>query len=183
VTGLLGKNTNGMDVLWAPWRLEYILSEKPDECVFCIPEHQPDRPEESRKKDRNRLILFRGKRVFVIMNKYPYSNGHLMVTPRRHVMDLPDLEPDEAHETMDMVSRCVTILRECFSPDGINVGLNIGKAAGAGIKEHLHFHLVPRWNGDSSFMAVFSETRVMPEHLFSTYDRLRPCFDRLAEGE
>lgn len=172
-----------MDVLWAPWRLEYILSEKPEECIFCIAPGLPGGPKENRDEDRSRLVLFRGRKVFVVMNKFPYNNGHLLVAPRRHVMNLPDLEPDEAHEIMDTLSHCVLILQESFSPEGVNVGLNIGEAAGAGIKEHLHFHLVPRWNGDSSFMAVFSETRVMPEHLLSTYDRLRPCFDRLAGGE
>jgi len=161
-----------MEVLWAPWRLDYILGPKPDACVFCLPEQ--------RGEDHERLILFRGKHCFVIMNKYPYNNGHLMVTPYRHVMSLTDLTPDEAHETMDLMQHCVRILQMHFRPQGVNIGLNIGEAAGAGIKEHLHFHLVPRWNGDSSFMAVFSETRVVPEHLLATYDRLKPFFDDLA---
>jgi ATP adenylyltransferase len=110
------------------------------------------------------------------MNKYPYSNGHLMVTPYRHVNILTALTGEEAHEVMDGLRRCVAVLGRAFNPQGINIGLNIGEAAGAGIEEHLHFHLVPRWNGDASFMAVFSETRVIPEHLMSTYDRLKPLF-------
>jgi ATP adenylyltransferase len=110
------------------------------------------------------------------MNKFPYNNGHLMVTPYRHVNILTALSPEEAHGVMDGLQRCVAVLKQAFNPQGINIGLNIGEAAGAGIEEHLHFHLVPRWNGDSSFMAVFSETRVVPEHLTSTYDRLKPLF-------
>mgnify|MGYP001199865435 CR=1 FL=1 len=162
-----------MDVLWAPWRLDYILGPKPDECVFCLPSHT--------REDRERLILHRGKHCFVIMNKYPYNNGHLMVTPYQHVMTLTALKPDVTHEMMDVMGACISILQTHFRPQGVNVGLNIGEAAGAGIKEHLHFHLVPRWNGDSSFMAVFSETRVVPEHLRSTYERLHPLFAALSE--
>lgn len=161
-----------MEVLWAPWRIDYILGPKPDSCVFCLPEHTDE--------DRDRLILYRGRQNFVIMNKFPYNNGHIMVTPYRHVMDFASLSQEEAHEMMDLIQACVRILREHFSPQGINVGLNLGEAAGAGIREHLHFHLVPRWNGDSSFMAVMNETRVVPEHLLSTYQSLKPHFERLA---
>ncbi len=160
-----------MDVLWAPWRLEYILGPKPDECVFCIPEHTGE--------DRARLILFRGRRAFVIMNKFPYSNGHLMVTPYRHVMCLTELESAELSEIMELLKASTAVLKTRFSPGGLNIGLNTGAAAGAGIREHLHFHIVPRWNGDSSFMAVFGETRVIPEHLLSTYEALLPGFERL----
>ena len=160
-----------MEVLWAPWRLDYILGPKPDECVFCLPDHTDE--------DRERLVLFRGRHSFVIMNKYPYNNGHIMVTPYRHVMCLTALEAGEHHEIMDLLQASVAILRSRFSPQGVNMGLNLGEAAGAGIREHMHFHLVPRWNGDSSFMAVFSETRVVPEHLTSTYDGLKPLFDAI----
>lgn len=159
-----------MEILWAPWRLEYILGPKPDECVFCLPEHD--------REDKERLVLYRGKHNFVIMNKFPYNNGHLMVTPFRHVMNLVDLTPDETHELIDLMQWSVKILQTHFSPGGVNAGLNIGEAAGAGIREHLHFHLVPRWNGDSSFMAAFSEVRVVPEHLSQSYDRLKPLFDK-----
>lgn len=160
-----------MEVLWAPWRLDYILGPKPDQCVFCLPE--------TRDEDRERLVLLRGKHSFVIMNKFPYNNGHLLVTPYRHVMNLPDLSPEITHEMMNLLQDCTAILQGQFNPQGVNIGLNIGEAAGAGIREHLHFHLVPRWNGDSSFMAVFSETRVVPEHLLAAYDRLKPHFERL----
>ncbi|XPV77875.1 MAG: HIT family protein [Desulfovibrio sp.] len=162
-----------MEVLWAPWRLDYILGPKPDECVFCIPEH--------RDEDEERLVLARGKHCFVIMNKFPYSNGHLMVCPYRHVSDLGELSAEESYEVMDYVRFCVDILRKAFNPQGVNVGLNLGEAAGAGIAAHLHFQLVPRWNGDASFMAVFGETNVIPEHLLSTYKRLKPLFDEIGK--
>ena len=159
-----------MEVLWAPWRIDYILNPKPDFCVFCIAEDN--------EKDQENLILYRAKHCFVIMNKYPYASGHLLVTPYKHVMDLNDLSIEESHDLMDVTRKCVGILKECFKPQGINIGLNLGEAAGAGIKEHLHFHLVPRWNGDSSFMAVCNETRVIPQHLSATYAVLKPYFNR-----
>ncbi len=160
-----------METLWAPWRLDYILGPKPDSCVFCLPEDPAT--------DKERLVLLRGRYNFVIMNKFPYNSGHLMVTPFRHVMNLTDLDAAESHEMMDMLRACVTVLQTHYNPQGVNVGLNIGEAAGAGIKEHLHFHLVPRWNGDSSFMAVFSEVRVLPEHLSVAWAKLRPAFEKL----
>ncbi|MCF8038448.1 MAG: HIT domain-containing protein [Desulfohalobiaceae bacterium] len=157
-----------MDRLWAPWRIEYILGPKPDECIFCLPQ--------TTAEDRERYILFRGRFNFVILNAFPYSNGHLMVTPFRHVSCLTELKPEEHRETMDLLQESTRIVKEAFQPDGVNIGLNIGEAAGAGIEAHLHFHLVPRWNGDHSFMAVFSETMVLPEHLHSVYDRLKPFY-------
>lgn len=160
-----------MKRLWAPWRIEYILGPKPDECVFCI--------KDIKGEDEKRLILWRGKNCFVIMNKYPYSSGHIMVTPYRHVYSLDELNEEELTEMMLVMSKCVTILKKVFNPHGINVGLNIGEAAGAGIEEHLHFHLVPRWTGDHSFMALFSETMVIPEHLLETYKKLKPFFEQI----
>lgn len=163
-----------MKALWAPWRIEYILGPKPDECVFCLPHDC--------KEDKSRLILYRSEYNFVIMNKFPYSNGHLLVTPYRHVYGLDELEPKECHELIDLVRQCTTILNQAFHPDGINVGLNLGEAAGAGIEEHLHFHLVPRWTGDHSFMAIFGQTQIIPEHLQSTYTRLKPYFNALTNS-
>ncbi|MFN2268456.1 MAG: HIT domain-containing protein [Desulfonatronovibrio sp.] len=157
-----------MKALWAPWRIEYILGPKPDECVFCLPQDTDE--------DSERLILHRAKHCFVIMNKFPYSNAHLMVTPYRHVQCLTELDADETGEMMEWIKKTTSILKSAFNPPGINIGLNIGEAAGAGIKEHLHFHLVPRWIGDHSFMAVMSETSVIPEHLQSTYNKLKPLF-------
>ncbi len=159
-----------MKVLWAPWRLSYILGPKPDQCVFCLPKHEDE--------DEERLILHRGRHCFVIMNKFPYNNGHIMVTPYRHLMDFTALTTDESTEMMDFLQRCTAILQERFHCQGINIGLNLGEAAGAGIREHLHFHLVPRWNGDSSFMAVMDEVRMVPEHLHATYLALKPFFEK-----
>lgn len=160
-----------MKQLWCPWRITYILGPKPDACVFCLPE--------STEEDEERLVLYRGQWNFVIMNKFPYNNGHLLVTPYRHLMNLCDLTRDESREMMALLQDCTAILQKSFSPQGINIGLNLGEAAGAGIREHLHFHLVPRWNGDSSFMAVMDEVHVVPEHLRSTYATLKPHFSEL----
>ncbi|MBQ7586186.1 MAG: HIT domain-containing protein [Desulfovibrionaceae bacterium] len=157
-----------MKNLWSPWRIEYILGPKPDECVFCIPS--------TLETDAERLILYRGKCAFVIMNKFPYANGHIMVCPYRHVMQLADVPVPELHEIIELIQNCSVVLQKHFHCEGINVGLNQGQAAGAGIREHLHFHLVPRWNGDSSFMAVFDEVRTIPEHLKRTYQQLKPYF-------
>lgn len=160
-----------MKNLHAPWRIQYILGPKPDTCVFCLPEHT--------EEDEKRRILFRARHCFVVMNIYPYSSGHLMVTPYRHVQDITELSEEESHEIMDYVQKSAFVLREAFRPQGINVGINLGEAAGAGIREHLHVHLVPRWNGDHSFMPVMSGTGVLPECLSSTYERLKPFFDNL----
>ena len=159
-----------MKNLWTPWRIDYILGPKPDTCVFCIPN--------STAEDAERLILYRGKYAFIIMNKYPYSNGHIMVCPYRHVMQLSDVPINELHEIIELIQKSSVVLKEHFHCEGINVGLNQGEAAGAGIREHLHFHLVPRWNGDSSFMAVFDEVRTIPEHLSRSYAALKPYFDK-----
>lgn len=160
-----------MKNLWTPWRIEYILGPKPDECVFCLPSN--------RDEDRERLVLYRGRECFVIMNKFPYNNGHIMVCPYRHVMKLQDLTPAESSEMMELLQSCSQILEEHFHCEGINAGLNQGEAAGAGIREHLHFHLVPRWNGDSSFLAVFDETRTIPQYLQETWAALAPRFAAL----
>lgn len=160
-----------MKTIHAPWRINYILGPKPDSCVFCLPE--------SDAGDEDRFVLHRAEHCFVIMNIFPYSNGHLMVTPYRHVSHITELTATESHEIMDYVQKSAFILEQAFKPHGINIGINIGEAAGAGIREHLHVHLVPRWNGDHSFMAVMSETNVIPEHLRSTYGRLKPFFYNL----
>lgn len=162
-----------MKHLWAPWRIDYILGEKPDHCVFCLPENTDE--------DAERLVLFRGRHCFVIMNKYPYNNGHIMVCPYRHVMNLEDLTPEESTEMMELLKECAPILKKRFHCQGINIGLNQGEAAGAGIREHLHFHLVPRWNGDSSFIAVMDDVRTIPQHLRETWQTLRPHFSELEE--
>lgn len=154
--------------IWAPWRIQYILSRKGPGCIFC------EKPKEV--SDRDNLILCRSGHSFVIMNLYPYNNGHLMVVPYRHVFSITELNDDEVLDLMRMTRRSVSNLKRAFMPEGFNIGLNIGKVAGAGIEEHLHFHVIPRWVGDTHFMAVLGEVRVIPEHVLSTYDKLHPLF-------
>jgi len=160
-----------MERLWAPWRLEYITAEKAEGCIFCV--------FPARQQDRDDRILCRGKHAFVIMNAFPYSNGHLLIAPYRHTPDLAELTDEESLEVMQLVQRCIRALGEALRPDGINIGVNQGTAAGAGIAEHVHVHIVPRWNGDTNFMPVFADVKVIPEALEATYDKLKPIFDRL----
>jgi len=150
--------------IWAPWRMEFILAEKPGGCILC------DRPKG--KEDKASLILYRGERNFVMLNKYPYNPGHLMVSPYRHVPSLEDLSDEELWEHADLVRRSTRALRRAFQPAAFNIGINIGRTAGAGIGDHIHTHVVPRWEGDTNFMPVVANTRVLPEGLASTYDRL-----------
>lgn len=148
--------------------MPYIKGEKPAGCILC------EKPRE--KQDRRNLILARGKHAFVLMNLYPYNNGHLMVTPYQHAGTLEELPEKVTAELMRMMKRSLGVLRETYRPDGINVGLNLGKAAGAGIEEHLHFHIVPRWTGDTNFMTAVSEIRVIPEDLMESYRQLKRHF-------
>jgi len=161
-----------MDHLWAPWRLSYVTAapSPATECIFCD-------AHTGRKAD---LLLFRGQHCFVILNLFPYNNGHLMVVPNRHVCALEALGPEEQAEMMTLARNAEMALNEAYRPHGINVGINLGKAAGAGIENHLHMHFVPRWSGDTNFMTAVGETRVLPEDLAATVARLRPIFERLA---
>ncbi len=152
-----------MKTIWAPWRIDYVTKEKEDVCIFC------EKPKE--KDDRKNLILYRGESGFIILNRYPYSNGHLMSVPYRHTSDLSELSDSERLELMNLTIMCVELLR-VIKPDGFNVGMNLGRVAGAGIDDHLHFHVVPRWNGDTNFMPVIGDLKVMPEYLDQTYLRL-----------
>jgi len=154
-----------MERLWAPWRIEYLVQEKPDGCIFC-----------QQGSDRDLLILRSTPLTLVMLNRYPYVNGHLMVAPTRHTADLADLSDAEMLELFRTVSLCQGILTRSCAPDGFNVGLNLGKAAGAGVEDHLHLHVVPRWNGDNNFMSVMADVRVVPEALLASYDRLLPLF-------
>ncbi|MGH7278606.1 MAG: HIT family protein [Candidatus Rokuibacteriota bacterium] len=154
-----------MNRLWAPWRMAYLGSPAPAPgCIFCDVLAASD--------DRRGLLLYRGARAFLILNLYPYASGHLMAVLNRHVGRVADAGSDELAEAMRLVQRGTAALRTEYRPDGFNVGLNEGRAAGAGIADHLHVHIVPRWNGDSNFMPVVGETRVLPESLETTYDRL-----------
>ena len=173
-----------MDRLWSPWRLEYVTADKKPAtgCVFCAHAEAAlaaKAGEAPLPSDVDSLIVFEGVTCYVVLNKYPYNNGHLMVVPYRHVESLALLEPAELHELADLMERSETALREAYQPQGINIGINLGRPAGAGILEHLHVHAVPRWIGDSNFMTVIGETRVLPEDLAATASRLRPVFDRL----
>jgi ATP adenylyltransferase len=161
-------------VLWAPWRMEYILNnQKEPGCIFCPT---------SLNELKERHILYWGETTLVVMNKFPYNNGHLLVAPVRHVPDLESLTDKELLALLAMVRRSVAILKQVISPEGFNVGLNLGKVAGAGVADHLHFHIVPRWNGDTNFMAVVGDLRVIPEHLDQTYERLARCFQEVGES-
>jgi ATP adenylyltransferase len=144
--------------------MKYILSEKSEECPFCEKANQ--------KKDKENYILLRGKRTFIILNTFPYNNGHLMVVPYRHLANLEELNQQELSELTSLVMKGVTSLKEAFNPDGFNIGLNLGEAAGAGIKDHLHIHIVPRWSGDNNFMPVVADTKVIMESLDDTYKKL-----------
>lgn len=160
-----------MERLWAPWRLDYIVGEKTEGCIFCVFPEQGD--------DRKYKILARGTHAFVIMNAFPYSNGHLLIVPYRHTGDLSELSAEEDLEMMQLVQKSMQVLKEAFRPDGFNIGINQGTAAGAGIADHIHMHIVPRWNGDTNFMPVFAEIKVIPEALEKTYDKLKAVFDGL----
>lgn len=157
-----------MDRLWAPWRMEYIENADGSGCVLCA--------NDDSSGDRDRLILHRSSLSLVMVNRYPYTNGHLMVAPLRHTADLNSLNDAEMLDLFSITSLCRNILVEAAAPHGFNIGLNLGRAAGAGIDDHLHIHIVPRWNGDTNFMSVVSDVRVMPENLLKTYDRLLPGF-------
>ncbi|MFQ5900802.1 MAG: HIT domain-containing protein [Thermodesulfobacteriota bacterium] len=156
-----------MKQLWAPWRMEYIKKGGiSDSCIFCTGD----------KEDRGALILYCGRHSGVMMNKYPYSNGHLLIFPRRHVKELEELDTEEGVSLFSMLKESTAILKEVSAPEGFNIGINTGKTAGAGIEDHLHIHLVPRWNGDTNFMPIIGETKVISEHILMTYDSLMPYF-------
>ena len=157
-----------MKQIWAPWRIEYIQMEKPKGCILC------DKPKQ--KDDTANYILYREEKNFVILNSYPYNPGHLMIAPYRHVANLDELTDEEQHEHFEMVNQSVKLLREVFNPAGFNIGMNLGKIAGAGIDDHIHTHIVPRWQGDTNFMPVIADLRVMPEALAETYKKLKGKF-------
>ena len=154
-----------MEQMWAPWRIKYIQMERPEGCILC------EKPKEN--KDVQNYILFRGDKNFVILNSYPYNPGHLMVSPYRHVANLEELTKDERQEHFELVSRSIKVLRRVFEPGGFNIGINMGKVAGAGIDDHFHTHIVPRWQGDTNFMPVLADVKVLPEALADTYKKLK----------
>jgi ATP adenylyltransferase len=159
--------------LWAPWRLEYVAGaskeDGDDRCIFCAKPEDDD--------DDRALIVHRGERCFVLLNLYPYSNGHLMVAPYRHVATPGDLDADERAELWELMARSTAALDRAMAPHGYNAGLNLGRVAGAGVEGHIHMHVVPRWNGDTNFMPVLADVRVMPEHLSRTLERVRDAWN------
>lgn len=166
-----------MQRLWAPWRLEYVTRAAmgdDDTCVFC-PEQVLEPP--------SPLLVHRGTHAFVILNKYPYNNGHLMVVPVRHIGRMAEATAEELHEVIGLTRLSEIALTEAYGAHGINVGMNLGRAAGAGVDDHLHVHLVPRWNGDTNFMSTVSQTRVVPEEPATSVARLRPIYERLIAGD
>jgi ATP adenylyltransferase len=159
------------DVLFAPWRYEYLVSEKPVGCIFCEAAASAD--------DAASLVVHRGRGVFVLLNRYPYTNGHVMVAPYRHDAWISQSSEDTQGELIRTIARAERVLVEAYRTDGLNVGINFGSAAGAGIADHYHVHVVPRWKGDTNFMTVTGDVRVVPEELEVTRRKLRPLF---AEG-
>ena len=158
-----------MKRLWAPWRMEYVAGEQKPGCLFCRVIEHPDDPDAD-------LVVWRPEGALVIMNKFPYNPGHAMVVPIAHVPGLENLDDEQTTFLMRALRRTIDVLRGVMNPEGFNVGANVGRAAGAGIPDHVHFHVVPRWNGDTNFMPVTADTKVLPESLDQTYDRLEPFF-------
>jgi ATP adenylyltransferase len=159
-----------VDRLWSPWRSEYVTGTKEDEgCFLCAHVESTD--------DEANGVLWRGETVFVVLNKFPYNPGHLMVAPNRHVGELDGATPDELHELIEATQRSVAILRAAMNAHGFNAGMNLGAIGGAGVPDHLHQHVLPRWGGDTNFMPSIAETKVLPELLSDTYAKLRPHFD------
>ncbi len=162
-----------MNRLWAPWRLAYVTAlPSPAECIFCDASAQADAE----------LVVYRGRLCFVILNLYPYTNGHVMVVPRRHLASMAALTHDELVEMAELTQAAERVLTEVYRPQGINLGMNLGRPAGAGVADHIHTHLVPRWTGDTNFMTVVGEVRVLPEEIAQTAERLRPAFARVLAG-
>ena len=161
-----------VEQLWAPWRMEFIKGDKPPGCFFC------EAAAADPFRDPDLLVLARTELALVMLNRYPYNNGHLMVAPRAHLANLEELPQATANGVMALTQRALRVLRTAMKPDGFNVGINAGKVAGAGVADHVHQHIVPRWAGDTNFMPVLSETKVLNEHLAESYRKLRQAFDR-----
>jgi ATP adenylyltransferase len=156
-----------MDFIWSPWRYDYLASGgvKAPSCVFCVGE--------DRTHDAERLIVFRGTHNFIILNLFPYTSGHLMVAPYEHLDTIVSAKADQLTEMMQLSQKSIAVLQKLYGADGFNLGMNLGSAAGAGVREHFHLHVVPRWIGDASFMTIVGETRVLPEELQKTYERVK----------
>ncbi|MGB9607051.1 MAG: HIT family protein [bacterium] len=159
-----------MKILWAPWRSAYVTGqEKNEKCIFCQKIHGDD---------KENLVLWRGKSCFAVLNIYPYNNGHLMIAPYRHTPSLNEMSEEEKLEIMQALTLLLDVLKEALNCDGFNIGMNIGKVAGAGVPDHIHLHIVPRWEGDTNFMPVIGDTKVIPQSLSSTYETLKRVLDK-----
>lgn len=165
------KKIKGPEILWAPWRIEYIENaEKNKGCIFC------EKPKEN--DDQKNLLVYRAEKAFVMMNRYPYNNGHLMIIPYRHTPELSELAMDEKMELWRLLERAQRVLHDVMHPQGFNIGMNIGRLAGAGIVDHLHFHIVPRWGGDTNFMPILGHTKIISEALEETWAHLKKAFEK-----
>lgn len=164
-----------MKRIWAPWRAEYIVAEKDKACIFCSAASAGG----AEDGDDGGLVLYRSARSVVMLNRFPYNSGHLMVAPVRHVAGVEGLDDEEAADIFRLARRSTACLRETLNPQGFNIGLNIGSAAGAGIEDHIHMHVVPRWNGDTNFMPALADVKVIPEHILQTLARLKPFFKQI----
>ena len=156
-----------MEFIWSPWRYDYLASgpKPPPRCVFCI--------SEDTSHDAEQLIAFRGDQNFIILNLFPYTSGHLMIAPYQHLDTIANATPEQTGEMMELAKRALAALQKLYRPEGFNLGMNLGSSAGAGVKEHFHLHVVPRWTGDANFMSIVGETRVLPEELKTTYHRMK----------
>lgn len=164
-----------MDHLWAPWRMGYVSAEQPKGCIFCTKPAAGD--------DEANQILHRGDLVFIMLNAFPYNSGHLMIAPFRHIGDPLELEPQESSELLYSIRIAIEVLRDSLAPEGINIGMNVGRAAGAGYADHIHIHVVPRWSGDTNFMAITADTRVVPEALADSYRKLKQALDKRGRSQ
>ncbi len=162
-----------MEHIWAPWRLDYVVAEKSDNCILCQKRDAPD-------DDVVNLVLYRGSHNYVLLNTFPYNSGHVMVVPYRHVSNLTKLSDNEAGELMQIAQWCVQALQETLVTEGINLGMNIGQPAGAGIEDHIHLHIVPRWSGDTNYMTTVADTRIVPQSLEDSARQLRPVIQQIA---
>lgn len=158
-----------MERLWAPWRMDYILSDEKDGCFICRALEED--------RDRENLLVWREEHALCICNRYPYNNGHLLIAPLRHISDVTELSEAELHAIMRLTQTAVQALRRLMHPDGFNIGMNLGKCAGAGLEEHVHQHIVPRWVGDTNFMPILSSTKIIPQALADFYDTFKPVFE------
>ena len=159
-----------MDHIWTPWRMKYIKQNNDKKgCIFCNAARGED--------DRENLVFYRGKHVFMILNRYPYTSGHVMCVPYAHEPRLGEVTKETRGEMMELVNKAVEVLQKVYTPEGFNIGLNLGEVAGAGVAEHLHIHIVPRWTGDTSFMTAVGDTRVLPESLTVTFERVNKAWE------